>query len=427
MSSVPANRRNLLFVIVLITPSIVFSQLPLLIKQNIGVNQITKSIKAVNSSVAWLCGTSGVVNTSDGGSSWQLRLPGSFDVIEAVDENIAFSVDNSHAAVIYRTSDFGITWTPVHTESTYINGVKMFDDLNGIAIGDPIDSVWRVLRTTDGGLTWNFVPSSPKMPKCEAGHTNSVAIAGKKYVWFGTIGCGGHKIYKSTDAGITWTSSPAQFDDAYGIWFNDSLHGVVAMAGGFFYTTDGGENWSWDNKLRQTAYNVCGIGSGEFWGICDSAIYSSTDAGLTWTEVYRDTTRGLGHASFVNVNGTRYGWIACGKGTVIKYTSTPTGAHQEPFSPLKDFVLQQSYPNPFNPTTTIQFGIPIRSRVRILIYNTLGQEVAELTNGEWEAGYHKVQWNAMGASGIYFCRMEATGVRDPNSRFVQVRKMLLMK
>jgi hypothetical protein len=57
----------------------------------------------------------------------------------------------------------------------------------------------------------------------------------------------------------------------------------------------------------------------------------------------------------------------------------------------------------------------------------LGQQVALLVNGEQEAGYHEIKWQASIASGIYFYRFEAVDVTNPNNRFVQVKKMLLLK
>lgn len=89
--------------------------------------------------------------------------------------------------------------------------------------------------------------------------------------------------------------------------------------------------------------------------------------------------------------------------------------------------LEQNYPNPFNPTTTIRYALPTNSSVKITIFNTLGQEVAVLTNGEKEAGYHEVKWQANVVSGIYFYRLEAVDINNPNNRFVEVKKMSFIK
>ena len=85
------------------------------------------------------------------------------------------------------------------------------------------------------------------------------------------------------------------------------------------------------------------------------------------------------------------------------------------------FTLEQNFPNPFNPGTTIQYALPYRSRVTLTIYNTLGQLVVTLVSDDIEAGYHTVQFDASNlATGVYFYRMQA-------GDFVQTRKLILMK
>jgi len=91
------------------------------------------------------------------------------------------------------------------------------------------------------------------------------------------------------------------------------------------------------------------------------------------------------------------------------------------------YSLSQNYPNPFNPSTTIQYSLPKNSLVRIQIYNVLGQMVAELVNSEQASGYQSAVWNAKVASGMYFYRMEATDINNQNNRFVDIKKMLLLK
>ncbi len=77
------------------------------------------------------------------------------------------------------------------------------------------------------------------------------------------------------------------------------------------------------------------------------------------------------------------------------------------------FELSQNYPNPFNPTTTINFSISKAGEYSLVVYNSLGQEVATLINGYISAGPHTVTWdgtNANGepvASGVYFYRLES--------------------
>jgi hypothetical protein len=93
----------------------------------------------------------------------------------------------------------------------------------------------------------------------------------------------------------------------------------------------------------------------------------------------------------------------------------------------RDFALLQNYPNPFNPTTTIKYALPVRSRVSLKVFNVLGQRVAELVNGEQQAGYYSAEWSAGVASGIYFYRIEALAVGEQGRRFVETKKMILLR
>jgi hypothetical protein len=93
----------------------------------------------------------------------------------------------------------------------------------------------------------------------------------------------------------------------------------------------------------------------------------------------------------------------------------------------EEFALEQNYPNPFNPSTTIRYSIPTRSRVRLAVFNLLGQQVAELANEEMSAGSFERVWNANVASGLYFYRIEAVSMADPGKRFVDVKKMVLVR
>ncbi|MGB5288813.1 MAG: T9SS type A sorting domain-containing protein, partial [Ignavibacteriaceae bacterium] len=86
-----------------------------------------------------------------------------------------------------------------------------------------------------------------------------------------------------------------------------------------------------------------------------------------------------------------------------------------------NYSISQNYPNPFNPSTTIKYSIPQASFVKIKVYNTLGQVIAELVNQEIQIGNHEVSFDARNlTSGIYFYRIEA-------GNFVETRKMILIK
>jgi len=87
----------------------------------------------------------------------------------------------------------------------------------------------------------------------------------------------------------------------------------------------------------------------------------------------------------------------------------------------KTFNLAQNYPNPFNPTTNISFSVPQSGKVKLAVYNMIGQEVAVLVNGVVSEGSHVVEFNAKSLpSGAYFYKLES-------GNSVSIKKMLLLK
>jgi hypothetical protein len=88
--------------------------------------------------------------------------------------------------------------------------------------------------------------------------------------------------------------------------------------------------------------------------------------------------------------------------------------------------VSQNYPNPFNPATQIAYQVPDAGRVRLVVYNILGQRVRTLVDGQVAAGFHRASWDGRdesgrpASSGLYLYRMEA-------GRYSQVHKMMLLK
>jgi methionine-rich copper-binding protein CopC len=194
------------------------------------------------------------------------------------------------------------------------------------------------------------------------------------------------------------------------------------------------------NSIRQ--FNgSCRIGSG------------SENAGViaagTNTETYSATgeTNGV-HLSSSNLNSATFSWTAPANGTgeVTLYIAGHQGAYAGANTELtlvssefatdaeddesqvipNEFRLNDNYPNPFNPTTSIEFELPRSSHVTIEIFNLLGQRVSKLTDEEYPAGSHRVIWNGMSSdghivsTGVYFYRIVA-------GDFIESKKMLLLK
>ena len=158
---------------------------------------------------------------------------------------------------------------------------------------------------------------------------------------------------------------------------------------------------------------------------------SSTDANgdaLTYSWAFGDTGSGEGEV-------VSHTYTAAGDYTVVLTASDgslsdvdsltvsiASGVHTETTELPESFVLKAAYPNPFNPTTTVSYGLPIASEVRITVTDMLGRRVAVLEGGGVKpAGHHTVPFDAGDlTSGTYLVRMEA-------GDFVQTRQVVLLK
>jgi hypothetical protein len=99
----------------------------------------------------------------------------------------------------------------------------------------------------------------------------------------------------------------------------------------------------------------------------------------------------------------------------------------------KSYMLYQNYPNPFNPGTKIEFDVPEFSNVKLIIWNSLGQKVRELVNGQVDPARHVIYWDGKDesgvpvSSGIYFVTMYARSIEEQGKEFTMTRKMILLK
>ena len=91
---------------------------------------------------------------------------------------------------------------------------------------------------------------------------------------------------------------------------------------------------------------------------------------------------------------------------------------------VSNFSLKQNYPNPFNSSTKISYTLPEESKVKVEIYNLLGQKLAILVDKNENTGNHNIVWNANNfPTGTYLCKIKAEGV----NLFEKVQKLILLK
>ncbi|MCW8811703.1 MAG: T9SS type A sorting domain-containing protein, partial [Ignavibacteriaceae bacterium] len=192
-------------------------------------------------------------------------------------------------------------------------------------------------------------------------------------------------ISKTTDGGITWNTQSFGTDEYLtDIYFVDEMTGwaVGGSVGGsgtstILHTTDGGENW-----VAQTS----------------------------------PTTNALYGLSFADTN---HGWAVGFDGTIIHTDNAVPVELEQPLP--AEFSLNQNYPNPFNPSTTIEYIIPESGNVKLVVYNSIGEEVTTLVNNYKEAGNYKINFYAAGLpSGLYLYKLSA-------GNFSAVKKMVILK
>ena len=107
--------------------------------------------------------------------------------------------------------------------------------------------------------------------------------------------------------------------------------------------------------------------------------------------------------------------------TVYAVTSKSTNIVAQNISVADSYFLGNNYPNPFNPSTSIKFGITERSYVKLTVFNSSGQEIENLIDQSLTPGTYLVKWNALNyTSGVYFYRIETES-------FSEVKKMILIK
>ncbi len=92
------------------------------------------------------------------------------------------------------------------------------------------------------------------------------------------------------------------------------------------------------------------------------------------------------------------------------------------------FKLSQNFPNPFNPSTTMEYSLSKTAKISLKVFDILGREVANLAQGVRESGRYSVFWDAKEvATGIYFARLESTGIENSSKLIVETKKLVILK
>ncbi|RYE52431.1 MAG: hypothetical protein EOP48_16510 [Sphingobacteriales bacterium] len=209
--------KKLLFIL-LYFPMIGFGQSYKLALQNTGTSTSFRGMSIVSDQVAWVSGSNGTIGkTTDGGSTWQWITPSGYEKldfrdIEAFDTDRAIVVNAGSPAYILLTVDGGKSWTQTYKNvdsAIFLDGMDFWDAKRGIIFGDPIKNRMQLLRTNDGGLSWEDISANLKRDLIagEAGFAasgTSIVTMENGKVWIATGGAASN-IYYSNDYGNKWS------------------------------------------------------------------------------------------------------------------------------------------------------------------------------------------------------------------------------
>ncbi|MBN2425457.1 MAG: T9SS type A sorting domain-containing protein [Calditrichaceae bacterium] len=371
-------------------------------------------IKFIDENTGWAAGES-ILKTTDSGENWieMLNVNGnimSFDILDA--QNLFFL--HAQTGDIYRTIDGGINWDTLSPGIGILPFIKC-DFIDAIT-GWILDAQDYVLKTTDGGASWNIYPTNDAtsffaQDMFFIDHNNGWVV--------GTEGT----IQKTTDGGETWNIQNSSTTNIINtVMFIDANTGWAAGENVLLKTTNGGINWNLLND-NYTYAELWVVDSNTLWALGKAAgihtALSSSDGGVTWQEEILPSKNMRG----MHFTDSENGWICGLYGGVLKRTVAVSSiTHQIEENIPPDFVLQQNYPNPFNPKTIIRYSLPVNSFLDLSVYNILGQKVATLVSAKQPAGKYEVQWDAGGfASGVYLYKLSV------NSRYVYTKKLVLLK
>ncbi|QQS37678.1 MAG: T9SS type A sorting domain-containing protein [Ignavibacteriales bacterium] len=413
-----------------------------------------------------------ILKSTDAGASWVITADGlTFSFF-----GIPMTPDPSHPDTIYtmsnssfmRSTDFGSTWTTLTSAVGCATpcDIEVFQDTSIILVGD---NGTGIFRSTDYGQTWGQVHNtSGEIP------TIAVDYRSPGTAW-ATRWSGGGGLLKSTDYGATWTlQSTFNGINMWGVHVNpidgEEVYAGCYSCGNTWRTKNGGSNWQ-QVPISSSNYQVYIVDSMTVFSaqgngfykltsptftpvelVSFSASVSDKDVILNWTTASEINNRGFEiERSTDNITFSNVGFVP-GFGTSsevhiyeFRNEETTTGkyyyrlkqidydgsyeysqtAEVEILLPTL-FELAQNHPNPFNPSTTIEFSLPVEAQVQLKIFNLLGEKLNVLAQGNYSAGKHNLTFNADGlASGNYLYSIEAV---DASGKFyTQTKKMTILK
>jgi photosystem II stability/assembly factor-like uncharacterized protein len=336
--------------------------------------------------------------------------------VEAVNISTFIAVTNSHV-LITRNGGVGIWSDFSHKFPTGTVFTKVRYDNHCIYI---LGEQGKVFRSLDFGETWNDI--SLPAP------SQTVDVAFFDYVDSGYLITSDplFPFWKTTNGGQTWTGQTIQ---------QNMIGSCIAVSGKFVFIGGlgdmGGEQpgpmlgrfdeaAGWIITPLPESYSILGVNFQDANGFLlarksSSLLARTSSFGIVWS--FQEVDRAF-YASAING-----GWIYTtgDSGTIYRNQFQVTGISGVNSEIPSNYSLSQNYPNPFNPTTKINFSIPTSGNVKLIVYNTVGEEVTVLLNQSLNVGNYVVDFDATHlTSGVYFYTLQAES-------FTETKKMVLLK
>jgi hypothetical protein len=425
---------------------------------------------AVRDTVLYV-GHYGISYSTDYGNTWTREKTG---LPASIVSRVAYAGGSTMYLAsqgIFKSTNNGVDWVSVNTGIGTLNTYDVMP-IGGMVFAATSDQ--GVFRSTNGGTTWKAVNTGLSGPPYNAWNL----VAGGGFIFVSSQS----GVYASSDSGNHWTYTDGgsiyglnpmivKGNYLYANNFNGLSRHIVTdflPAATVLQPLNSTGTLSFNSPGNQTGVSmnitsltgVANLTVNRYSTAAVNTAFSGTPP--TSTSNFRWVIEVLGTPTVtgeIRINPSLFGTTITNPGSVTIYKRSTSGAGTFVALPttydsganefvatitgfsefilgstgaLTDVVeagdvkpaafrLEQNYPNPFNPSTTVRYGLPRKSNVQLAVFNTLGQQVATLVEGEQEAGYHEIKFGASGlASGVYFYRLK-TG------DFVQTRKLLLLR
>jgi photosystem II stability/assembly factor-like uncharacterized protein len=358
------------------------------------------------------------------------NTPHSFYVSNA-DTNVWLCAITGSPDKVMRTTNYGATWTAVISQnfSNYGEPLEMDRNTPGTFYFAPDGGGYY--KSSNNGATFSLISSQNFRSPCDllVDHQNPNI----QFIADGVTGSGLAEIFRSSNGGVNWTK----------VWTNPSSSEIPAITMDAFNTnnmratnwpgqdifksTNNGVNWSLD-------YSTSHSGWGANYGLDDPNVFMSgswSGSGSNTTFTWDNGATRLGVSGLSGAGGFMHIFnkglvIAQSGSSVYKFNAVynvSTEIHEITLNSgiPADYDLKQNYPNPFNPTTNIRYDVPKQGNVKLLVFDQLGRQVAELVNGIKSAGSYQIEFNGSNlSSGIYFYKLDVEGQSF-------TKKMILVK